>query len=110
MLISLAYRLTCKLLGALATVAQRDVSKDAELLVLRHESGVLRRHVERVHYQVEDRGWFAAPFTLIPRRRWAEVFPVTPGTVLARHRKPVAGKYTATPTRPRRPPCPSRRW
>ncbi len=36
MLISLAYRLTRKLLGALATVAQRDVSKDAELLVLRH--------------------------------------------------------------------------
>jgi hypothetical protein len=79
MLISLAYRLTRKLLGALATVAQRDVSKDAEVLVLRHENAVLRRHVEKVHYQPEDRLCFAALSRLIPRRRRAEVFPVTPG-------------------------------
>ncbi|HEV2636514.1 MAG TPA: hypothetical protein VGX23_15295 [Actinocrinis sp.] len=35
MLITIAYRITRKLLGALATVARRDVSKDVELLVLR---------------------------------------------------------------------------
>jgi hypothetical protein len=104
MLISLAYRLTRKLLGALATVAQRDVSKDAEVLVLRHENAVLRRHVEQVRYQPEDRLWFAALSCLIPRRRWAEVFPVAPGIVLAWHRKLAAGKYTTTPTRPGRPP------
>ena len=104
MLISLAYRLTRKLLGALAAVAQRDVSKGAEVLVLRHEDAVLRRHVEKVRYRVEDRLWFAALSCLIPCRRWAEVFPVTPGTVPAWHRKPAAGKYTTTPTRPGRPP------
>ncbi len=104
MLISLAYRLTRKLLGALATVAQRDVSKDAEVLVLRHENAVLRRHVEKVRYEPEDRLWFAALSSLIPRRRWAEVFPVTPGTVLAWHRKLAAGRYTTTPARPGRPP------
>jgi putative transposase len=49
MLISLAYRLTHKLFGAL-TVAQHDVSKDAELLVLRHENAMLRRHVQKVRY------------------------------------------------------------
>jgi putative transposase len=38
MLISVAYRLARKLLGVLATVARRDISKDAELLVLRHEN------------------------------------------------------------------------
>ena len=103
MLISLAYGLTRKLLGALATVAQRDVSKDAEVLVLRHENAVLRRHVEKIRYQPEDRLWFAALSGLIPRRRWPEVFPVTPGTVLAWHRKLAAGKYTTTPTRPGRP-------
>jgi transposase len=104
MLISLAYQLTRKLLGALVTVAQRDVSKDAELLVLRHENAVLRRHVEKVRYEPEDRLWFAALSGLIQRRRWAEVFPVTPGTVLAWHRKLAAGKYTAAPARPGRPP------
>ena len=103
MLISLTYRLTRKLLGALVTVAQRDVSKDAELLVLRHENAVPRRHVEKVRYQPEDRLWFAALSGLIPRRRWAGFFPVTPGTVLAWHRKLAAGKYTTTPTRPGRP-------
>ena len=81
MLISLAYRLPRKLLGALATVVQRDVSKDAEVLVSRHENAVLRRHVEKIRYEVEDRLWFEALSTLIPRRRWAEVSPVTPGTV-----------------------------
>ena len=74
------------------------------MLVLRHENAVLRRHVEKVRYQAEDRLWFAALSCLIPRRRWAEVFPVTPGTVLAWHRKLAAGKYTTTPTRPGRPP------
>lgn len=103
MLISLAYRLTRKLLGALATIAQRDVSKDAELLVLRHENAVLRCHAEKFCYQVKDCVWFAALAGLIPRRRWAEVFPMAPGTVLAWHRKPAAGKYTTTPNRPGRP-------
>jgi len=51
MLISLAYRLTRKLLGALTTGAQRDVSKDAEVLVLRHENALLRGHVEKVRYE-----------------------------------------------------------
>ena len=46
MLISVAYRLARKLLGALVTVVQRDVSKDAEVLVLRHENAVLRRRGE----------------------------------------------------------------
>jgi putative transposase len=60
MLISLAYRLTRKVLGALATVARRDISKDAELLVLRHENALLRRHIPRVRYEPEDRLWLSA--------------------------------------------------
>ena len=108
MLISFAYRLTRKILSAVATIARRDVSSDAELLVLRHENTVLRRHVEKVCYRAEDRLWFAALSAVIPRRRWAEVFPVTPGTLMAWHRKLVAGKYTTTPHRPgRRPTCAS---
>jgi hypothetical protein len=57
MLISLAYRLTRKLLGAVVTIARRDVTKDAELLVLRHENSVLRRQVPRVRYEPQDRLW-----------------------------------------------------
>ena len=106
MLISFAYRLTRKILSAVATLARRDVSSEAELLVLRHENAVLRRQVKKVCYRPEDRLWFAALCGLIPRRRWAEVFPVTPGTVLAWHRTLAAGKYTAAARRPgRQPTC-----
>ena len=50
MLITFACRITRKLLGALATVARRDVSKDAGLLVLRHENTVPRRRITKVRY------------------------------------------------------------
>jgi putative transposase len=36
-------------------LARREVSKDAELLVPRHENAVLRRQVSRVRYQPADR-------------------------------------------------------
>jgi hypothetical protein len=49
---------------------RRDLPRDAELLVLRHENAVLGRHVGRARYEPVDRVW------LIPRRRWSEVFPV----------------------------------
>ena len=43
--------------------------------MLRHENAVLRRHAGRVRYGPADRMWFAALARLIPRRRWAEIFP-----------------------------------
>jgi transposase InsO family protein len=84
---------------------RRDLSKDAELLVLRHENVVLRRQISRVRYTRADRAWLAALSRLVPRRRWAEVFLVTPATILAWHRRLVSrkGDYT-TRRRPGRPP------
>jgi hypothetical protein len=84
---------------------RRDLSKDAELLVLRHENAVLRRHIGRARYEPADRAWLAALARLIPRRRWSEVFPVTPATLLAWHRKLAAKKYdTSKRRKPGRPP------
>ena len=80
------------------------VSKDAELLVLRHENTVLRRQIGRVRYQPGDRLWLAALSRLVPRRRWGEVFAVTPATLLAWHRRLVARKWDyASRRRPGRP-------
>jgi putative transposase len=75
-------------------LTRRQVSKDAELLVLRHENAVLRRQIGRVRYQPGDRLWLSALSRLVPRRRWGEVFVVTPATLLAWHRRLVARKWT----------------
>ena len=93
------------MLGCLKLVAWREASKDAELLVLRHENAVLRRQIVWVRYQLADRLWLAALSRLIPRRRWAEVVAVTPATLLAWHRRLVSRKWDYTSRRhPGRPP------
>jgi putative transposase len=86
-------------------VVRGDGEKNAELLVLRHENAVLRRNAGRIRYEPGDRAWFAALTRFIPRRRWAEVFPVTPATLLAWHRRLAARKYDTSERRmPGRPP------
>jgi hypothetical protein len=54
-LLKIIYMLTCRVLGAAVLVFRGDRAKDAELLVLRHENAVLRRHVGRVRYEPADR-------------------------------------------------------
>jgi putative transposase len=94
-----ADRLREGLAGDLLPMFRGDLAKDAELLVLRHENAVLRRHAGRVRYEPADRAWFAALARLVPRRRWAEVFPVTPATLLAWHRGLAAKKYNMSKRR-----------
>src|SRR5690348_11759627 len=104
-LLKIFYLLTCRVLSVAAMVFRSDLAKDAELLVLRHENAVLRRKVGRVRYEPADRAWFAALAGLVPSRRWAGLFPVTPGTLLAWHHRLAAGKYDSSKQRkPGRPP------
>jgi putative transposase len=96
------------LLSCLMVLARREASRDAELLVLRHENAVLRRQIGRVRYQPGDRLWLSALSRLIPRCRWGEVFEVTPATLLAWHRRLVTRKWDyASRRRPGRPPTAS---
>jgi putative transposase len=91
MLLWLLYRLTRCLLGVLAVLVRSDLSKDVELLVLRHENRVLRRQVGgRLRWDHTDRLWIAALSRLVNRRRWSDIFPVTPATILRWHRHLVA--------------------
>ena len=105
MLLKIVYMLTCRILGLAVLLCRGDRAKDAELLVLRHQNAVLRRHVGRARYRPADRAWLAALARLIPRGRWSEVFPVTPATLLAWHRRLAASKYdTSGRRKPGRPP------
>lgn len=104
MIFSVACQLTRCLLDCLMLLTRRETSRDAELLVLRHENAVLRRQAGRVRYQPADRLWLAALFRLIPRHQWNKVFPVTPATLLAWDRRLVARKWDYTShRRPGRP-------
>jgi hypothetical protein len=101
-LLSLVYRLVRCLFGLLAVLARSDLSKEAELLVLRHENQVLRRQLAgRLRWDHADRLWLAALSRLVSRR---QVFPVTPATILRWHRDLVARKWDYTShRRPGRP-------
>jgi putative transposase len=105
---SSVYLIVRSLLACLMVLGRGEVSKDAELLVLRHENAVLRRHISRVRYLPSDRLWLAVLSRLIPRRRWGEAFAVTPATLLTWHRRLVTRKWDYTSRRhPGRPPTPA---
>ena len=69
MIISIVYLVVRCLLGCLMVLTRHQVSKDAELLVLRHGNAVLRRQISRVRYQPGDRLWLSALSQLVPRRQ-----------------------------------------
>src|SRR5690349_3083372 len=101
----LLYLIFIRLCGWLVLLGRSTASKDAELLVLRHEVAVLRRGKPKPRLDWADRAVLAALIRRLPKTVKDHRL-VTPGTVLRWHRCIVARKWTC-PSRPGRPPVPA---
>src|SRR3989440_8024740 len=102
MSLRLLYLIFARLCSWLVLLGRSSASKDAELLVLRHEVAVLRRANYRPRLDWADRAVLAALIRLMPARLRMHRL-ITPGTVLRWHRRLVTRKWTY-PSRTGRPP------
>jgi len=99
----LLYVILVQVLAWLVLLGRSQASKDAEIMVLRHEVAVLRRQVARAKPGWAGRAILAALARLLaPALRGSRL--VTPGTLLAGRRRLTARRWTY-PNRPGRPPA-----
>jgi putative transposase len=100
---SFAYLAVRNLFALVWLLARPRRSKELEILVLRHELAMLRRHARQPKLTRADRGLLAALSRSLPRGSWAG-FPVKPETLLRWHRQLVARRWTYAHRRAGRPP------
>jgi len=93
MALRLLYLIFCKVLGWLVLLTRRSATKNAELLVLRHQVAVLRRQVARPQLDWADRAVLAGLSRMLPRSVWHGLF-VQPATLLRWHRDLVRRRWT----------------
>ena len=99
----LAYLVLARVLSWLTLLARSNATKDVEILVLRHEVAVLRRHHPRPRLTSADRTFLSALNRLLPTSL-RTLRHVSPRTLLRWHAQLVARRWTYPRRHPGRPP------
>jgi len=97
----LLYLIAIRVFGWLVRLSRGQASKNAEILMLRHEVMVLGRQVAQPRPDWADRAILAAIALLLPTALRGRGL-VTLGTLLTWHRRLITRKWTY-PSRPGRP-------
>ncbi|WP_327090352.1 integrase core domain-containing protein [Nonomuraea sp. NBC_01738] len=95
MSVRLLYLTLIRVFGWLVLLGRSQASKDVEIMVLRHEVAVLKRQVVRPRPDWADRALLAALARVLPSVLRAHRL-VTPGTLLAGHRRLIKRSWTYT--------------
>jgi putative transposase len=101
----LAYLMLARVLSCLALLARSDAAKDVEILVLRHEVAVLRRHHPCPRPRWVDRALLSALSRLLPTSV-RQLRLVSPRTLLRWHALLVDRRWTYPRRHPGRPSIP----
>ncbi|TDU03472.1 homeodomain-containing protein [Streptomyces sp. 846.5] len=105
MALRLLYLVFVRLLGGLLLLGRSSRAKDIEILILRHEVAILRRHFPKTHLSWADRALLSALTRRLPRTLRRHRL-VTPATLMDWHRRLVQRKWRQPAAKPGRPPIP----